>query len=183
MIDLNPRHRPGPRASNGGALGARDSGVMNIGRRVFTGAVLISLSVALLGCSSSPGQSAGPPATRPTTSTSTTMSSVVSSCGVEASPPVTFTTRSEPCDVTMHVGDVIRLRLDRGFIWGDPKSSADIVEVEGIVRPAGGGLDADLRAIAAGRATVMTTGTVACAPGQACPQLARLWELDVAVTV
>ena len=82
----------------------------------------------------------------------------------------------------MHVGDVIQLRLDRGFIWGDPKSSADVVEVEAIVRPAGGGLNADLRAVAAGRAIVMTTGTVACAPGQACPQLARLWELDVAVT-
>jgi hypothetical protein len=84
--------------------------------------------------------------------------------------------------VTTRVGDVIHLRLDPGFIWGDPESSAKTVAVEGIVRSDGGGLLADVHAVSSGQAVVMTSGTVACTLGEACPQLARLWELDVVVT-
>ena len=101
-----------------------------------------------------------------------------------ASADVVITSRTEPCAVTTHVGVIFHLVLDRGFLWGDPRSDSTLIEVTGIKRPtSGGGLDADLHAVATGHATVTSTGGVACAPDQPCPQLARLWRLDVTVVL
>lgn len=54
-------------------------------------------------------------------------------------------------------------------------SDSPVVQVANIQRPSsGGGLQADLKAIAVGRATVTSGGGVACAPGQPCPMLPPL---------
>jgi hypothetical protein len=101
---------------------------------------------------------------------------------VEPSPDIVFTSRTEPCAVTTHVGVTIHVVLDTGFNWDDPKSDSAVIRVGGIQRPPSGGLRADLSAAAIGQAAVTTTGGVACAPGQPCPALARLWRLDITVT-
>ena len=82
-----------------------------------------------------------------------------------------------------HVGVTIHVSLDPGFNWSAPTSNSAVVRVENIQRPStGGGLQADLKAVAVGQVSVTSTGGVACAPGQPCPALARLWRLDVTVT-
>jgi hypothetical protein len=84
--------------------------------------------------------------------------------------------------VTTHVGVTVHLSLDKGFNWSDPTSNSGVVRVSGTSRPSqGGGLDADLIAVAVGKATITSTGTVACAPSVACPALARLWTLHITV--
>jgi hypothetical protein len=101
---------------------------------------------------------------------------------VEASPDIVFTSRTEPCAVTTHVGVTIHLVLDTGFNWNDPTSDSGVVQVQNIQRPStGGGLQADLKASALGQVTVTSAGGVACAPGQPCPALARVWGLHITV--
>ena len=167
------------------SLGARGMG--SPARRLVA-AVLASSAVALLAsCGSSPIPPGGSPTTRPpasssTTGPTTTTTSPGSPCGVAANPDVVFTSRTEPCAVTTHVGVTIHLGLDRGFIWNDLKSDSSVIEVTNVQRPtSGGGLDADLRAVAVGHAAVTTAGGAACPPGEPCPQLARLWRLDITV--
>ena len=111
--------------------------------------------------------------------TSTTQASVP--CGVATGPGVVVTSGPEPCTVTAQAGATIHVVLDRGFRWDDPRSDAGAVVVTAIRRPAAGGLTAELHAAAVGRATVAATGTVACAPGQPCPALARQWSIQVTV--
>ena len=128
------------------------------------------------------GSSAVPPMGSTTTAGPTTTAQGVPPCGVVASAQVVVTPGPEPCMATTHVGATIRIVLDPGFHWDDPRSNSDAIQVGSIQRPPGGALEADLHAVAVGQATVTTVGTVACAPGQPCPALARLWKLHITVT-
>jgi hypothetical protein len=144
--------------------------------------IALTLGGLLASCSTSslpPGGASTTSTSSPTTTTPTT--SVP--CGVVASPDVVFTSHTEPCAVTTHVGITIHLVLDTGINWNDPTSDSGAVQVENIRRPStGGGLQADLRAATVGQATVTSAGGLACPPGQPCPALARVWGLHVTVT-
>lgn len=96
-------------------------------------------------------------------------------------PDAVLTSGTEPCAVTTEVGATVHVSLPIGFTWEDPRSDSGVVEVTGIEKPAGGGLTAELRAVTAGQAKVTSAGSIVCAPGQPCPQLARLWGLRVTV--
>jgi len=156
-------------------------------RRWRPSRVVLAATVAglLASCSTSsvpPGAGSTTTAVTPSTTATTTPTASVL-CGVVASPEVTFTSHTEPCAITTHLGVTIHLVLDTGFLWNDPTSDSPAVQVANIERPsAGGGLQADLKAVAVGQATVTSAGGIACPPGQPCPALARLWELHVTVT-
>jgi hypothetical protein len=152
-------------------------------------AVLLAAAV-LAGCTTSaappPPTASTAPTPSPTTTsvtaatTTTTRSPApAGACGVVPAPGITIAAETGTCQVTAPVGATVRVELDTGFDWGDPVSDAASVRVEDVQRPAGGGLDAVLAVVATGAATVSATGTVACAPDQACPALARLWSLRV----
>jgi hypothetical protein len=128
------------------------------------------------------GSSAVPPMGSTTTAGPTTTAQGVPPCGVVESAQVVVTPGQELCVATTHVGATIRIVLDPGFHWDDPRSDSDAIQVGSIQRPPGGALEADLHAVAVGQATVTTVGTVTCAPGQPCPALARLWKLHITVT-
>jgi hypothetical protein len=100
---------------------------------------------------------------------------------VVASPEVVITPQIEPCSVTTYVGATIHIVLGPGFRWDTPKSDSGAVEVVNVERQSSGRLDADLRAVRVGQATVSAVGSVLCPPGQPCPQLARLWEVRITV--
>ena len=164
-----PRHRPGPWRRR---------------RRALVGLALAGVVMTAAACGSPPTPCSGPATSTPTSTSGATSTSVAPAdeCGVLPGPGVTITSPSEPCAVTTRVGTTVRVSLPAGFNWGDPHSDSAAVTIGNIARPAGGGLTATLIAAAPGRATVRATGTVACAPGQACPQLARLWALQVTVS-
>jgi hypothetical protein len=105
----------------------------------------------------------------------------VTSCGVVANARMRITSQPQPCTVTIELGARIGISLKRGFQWGNPQSSSRAVRVTGVSHPTAGGLTATLQATALGRATVTSTGTIICPPGQACPMLALLWSLRVIV--
>lgn len=137
------------------------------------------------------GSSGVPPSGSPTTSPSTTSPSTsgptttgpaIPPCGVVASPDVVITAQPEPCTVSTQVGATVHIVLDPGFHWETPKSDSSIAEVVNVERQSSGRLDADLRAVSVGQATVSATGSVLCPPGQPCPALARLWSLHITVT-
>ncbi|MHB8681181.1 MAG: hypothetical protein ACYDA2_03685 [Acidimicrobiales bacterium] len=148
---------------------------------VATAGVLLAAGMVLSSC----GTSAQPPSSSSSSTsgpTSTTTVLTAQPCGVLPGPDLVLDSADEPCTVTTSIGVTIHLALAGGFNWGDPKTDAAVVRVEKIQRPAGGGgLQADVVAVAPGQATVMSTGGVACPPGQPCPMLARLWALHVDV--
>lgn len=142
-------------------------------------------SLLLAGCSSSavPPAGTGPSSstTGPTTSTTVAAGAAIP-CGVVPNAGAVLTSGSEPCALTTRVGVTLHLSLDRGFVWDDPRPESGVVAVRDVARPtAAGGLDADLVALSAGQTTVVSTGGIACAPGQPCPALARMWGLHVTV--
>ena len=142
-----------------------------------------ALMALLAACATTHVPPSGYPSTSTsTTSTATTTGPVAPSCGVVTSPDVVITSRIEPCAVTTHVGSTVHIVLDPGFRWDGLKSDSDVVQVGGIQRPSSGGLTADLYATAVGQATVTAVGTLACAPGQPCPALARQWSLHLTIT-
>jgi hypothetical protein len=100
---------------------------------------------------------------------------------VAASPDVVITDSTQPCSVSTHVGVTIYVVLDPGFNWGTLSSDSSAVEVVNVQRHSSGRLDADLRALRIGLATVSATGSLLCPPGQPCPALARLWALHITV--
>jgi len=166
-------------------------------RRAVPAAVLCVLATAsLTGCTTSarsPATTAtttvpattttGVPATTttgPTTTTTTATAGGGLSCGVVPAAGVTVVSGVQPCLVTATVGARIGLRLDAGFDWSDPTSDAASVLVEDVQRPPDGrGLDAVLAVMGPGQATVKAVGTLPCNPGEVCPDLARLWSLEV----
>jgi len=100
---------------------------------------------------------------------------------VVASPDVVITNVTQPCNVSTHVGVTIHIVLDPGFNWGMPSSDSSAVEVVYVQRQSSGRLDADMRTLRIGQATVSATGSLRCPPGQPCPALARLWALHITV--
>ena len=84
--------------------------------------------------------------------------------------------------VATHVGATIHIVLDPGFTWNTPTSDSSVVQVVNVQRQSSGRLDADLRAVNVGQATVSSTGSILCPPGQACPALARLWAVHITVS-
>ncbi|HVC69803.1 MAG TPA: hypothetical protein VNC61_06010 [Acidimicrobiales bacterium] len=98
-----------------------------------------------------------------------------------ASPDVVITNDTQPCSVSTRVGVTIHIVLDPGFNWSTPSSDSSADEVVNVERQSSGRLDADVRALRIGLATVSATGSILCPPGQPCPALARLWALRVTV--
>ena len=111
----------------------------------------------------------------------TTTEPVAPPCGVVASPDVVITNSTQSCSVSTHVGVTIHIVLDPGFTWGTPSSDSTAVEVVNVKRQSSGRLDADVRTLRIGLATVSATGSILCPPGQPCPALARLWALHITV--
>jgi|GEM_PF-2689895 len=148
--------------------------------------VVLSLGAAIVGVRGAPG---APPTTTSTTSpppsastTSTTSAPVSYRCGVVPSPEVVIVSSNTfLCSVTTRVGDTIHVVLNPGLRWSTPMSDLSAVVVENVQRQSTGGLDADLIAVHAGRATVTAMGTALCPPGGACPQFIVLWRLHVTV--
>ena len=102
-------------------------------------------------------------------------------CGVGDGPGVVITSQPEPCTVTIKVGAVTGITLERGFRWAHPKSSSGVVAVSDVSRSATGGLSATLTAAAVGHATLASEGTIVCPSGTACPALVRRWTVHVNV--
>ncbi len=144
------------------------------------------MAALLAACGSSGIPPKGSPTTSPSTSSSTsgpaTTGPAAPPCGVVVSPDVVVTAQPEPCTVTTHVGATIHIVLDPGFGWDTPRSDSAIIEVVNVERQSSGRLDADLRAVGVGQASVSATGGVLCPPGQPCPALARLWALHITVS-
>ena len=158
------------------APGGRD-GPSRRHRYAPVGLALAAVLTAGAACASPPPARSGPGSAPPT---STTVAPV-NACSVVPGSGVTIASPAEPCALRTRVGATVRIALAAGFTWGDPHSDSAAVVVRDVARPPGGGLTAALYAAAVGRATVSATGTVACAPGRACPQLARLWLAQVTV--
>jgi hypothetical protein len=115
-------------------------------------------------------------------STTTTLPSKASACGVVASPSVHFVSTESPCVIRVRVGTNVGIKLRSGFRWGYPVSNSRAVVVTTISRSSIGVTNFRLHAAAIGRATIHVTGTVYCKSGVACPELALLWTLKVIVT-
>jgi len=146
--------------------------------RVLQRSVLVVVAVALAACGSTTSESS--------TTTSTirdppSSESAAPRCGVIPSAEVVVSAGTEPCTVVMHPGASARIALSRGFTWNDPTSDTSTVRVSSVRRPADGGLQAEMVAVRAGRATVTASGGVACDPGTVCPALARVWTVFVEV--
>jgi hypothetical protein len=108
--------------------------------------------------------------------------SALSACGIVASPAVHLVSKSSPCVIKVGVGTNVRIKFRSGFRWGYPASTSKAVVVTTISRSSIGVNSATLHAAVVGHATVRATGTVACKPGVACPDLALLWIIKVIVT-
>jgi len=112
----------------------------------------------------------------------TSVRSAQARCGVVANRAVHVVSSGSLCVISVHLGTNVRIRLRSGFRWGYPRSDSRAVVVTTITRDSAGVDGATLRAVAVGRATIRTTGTVYCKSGVACPDLALLWSLKVIVT-
>jgi hypothetical protein len=122
----------------------------------------------------------------PVANASTTTTSVAPSsmpdCGVAASDLVRVVTTDTPCTVATHVGGSFEIVLRSGWRWDTPQSTSKSVIVSDITKSSMGVASAVLTATSVGVATIDVTGTVYCAPGKVCPELAMLWTLKVIVT-
>jgi hypothetical protein len=114
--------------------------------------------------------------------TTTTVSSAQKACGVVANPAVHVVSKGSICVISIRLGANVRVKLRSGFRWGYPVSNSRAVVVTTISRDSIGVDAVTLHAVAIGRATIRTTGTVYCKSGVACPDLALLWTLKVIVT-
>lgn len=103
-------------------------------------------------------------------------------CGVAASDLVRVVTTDAPCTVATHVGGSFEIVLRSGWRWGTPESNSKSVIVSHVAKSSMGVATAVLTATSAGVATIESAGTLYCAPGKVCPDLAILWTLQVIVT-
>jgi hypothetical protein len=116
-------------------------------------------------------------------STTTTIATTPTSrCGIAASDVVRVVTTDSPCTVATHVGGSFEILLRSGWRWGTPTSSSKAVIVSDITKSSMGVASAVLTATSVGAATIDVTGTIYCAKGKVCPDLAMLWTLNVIVT-
>jgi hypothetical protein len=114
--------------------------------------------------------------------TTTVAAKIPPTCGVVASSQVRVVTTDGLCTVRTHVGANVRIVLRSGWRWSPPLSSSPHVTVTKIFRSSIGPDGATLHAVSAGNATIHVEGTIYCAPGKACPELAMIWSLKVVVT-
>jgi hypothetical protein len=122
------------------------------------------------------------PVANASTTTTTTTPSPLSVCGVAASDAVRVVTTDSPCTVATHVGGSFEIVLRSGWSWGTPRSTSKSVIVSDVTKSSMGVASAVLTATSAGVSTIDTSGTIYCAPGKVCPELAMLWTLRVIVT-
>ncbi len=166
-----------------GAIGPIAAGLVAVATAVLAAACgTTPTSAASRTTTSTPPPTSAPMPSSTTIATPSTSTPSTSLCDIKPNPDVTFISTTGLCSVTTHVGVTIHADLAAGYNWSNPASTAAAIEVSSIERPSGGGLDADLYALHGGQAVITATGTVACAPGVACPALALLWRLDVNVT-
>jgi hypothetical protein len=121
------------------------------------------------------------PAANASTTTTVAIPST-SRCGIAASDVVRVVTADTPCTVATHVGGSFEIVLRSGWSWGTPVSSSKSVIVSDITKSSMGVASAVLTATSVGAATIDVTGTIYCAKGKVCPDLAMLWTLKVIVT-
>jgi uncharacterized protein (UPF0333 family) len=124
----------------------------------------------------------GAPVANASTTTTTIAPSSLSVCGVVASDLVRVVTTDAPCTVATHVGWSFEIVLRSGWSWGTPTSTSKSVIVSDITKSPMGVASAVLTATSVGVATIHVSGTIYCAPGKVCPDLAMLWTLKVIVT-
>jgi len=115
-------------------------------------------------------------------SVTTTAASGQKVCGVVVTPSVHVVSKGSPCEISLRLGEHVRVKLRSGYRWGYPVSNSRAVVVTTISRNSIGVDAMTLHAATLGRATIRVTGTVYCKPGVACPELALLWNLKVIVT-
>ncbi len=89
-------------------------------------------------------------------------------------------TSTSPCHVDVVVGTSVPLKLSASFRWTKPHSTSDVVKVTSL-HPSTGGLTGLIVARHLGNVTLGSAGVMACAKGNACPDLAMLWTLRVTV--
>ncbi len=147
----------------------------------FRGHALLSFTILCVAATSSPVWAS---AASPITTTTMRATVLTPTCGVVPSRSVRFISKSEPCVVTTHVGDTFDVELRAGFKWHLPVTSSMAVSVSAVaLAPAGQrALVARVRAVRAGTTLVSSSGVIVCATGQACPDLALYWALNVIVT-
>jgi hypothetical protein len=115
-------------------------------------------------------------------STTTTVAPTSTSlCGVAASDAVRVVTVDPPCTVATHVGGSFEIVLRSGWRWGPPASSSKSVIISDITKSSMGVASAVVTAVSVGAATITVAGTIYCAKGTVCPELAMLWTLKVIV--
>ncbi|HEV2368335.1 MAG TPA: hypothetical protein VGR90_00585, partial [Acidimicrobiales bacterium] len=87
---------------------------------------------------------------------------------------------------TLHVGQTLPVDLTGSDTtrWGAPASTGPTVvaTVTSTENPVTGSAAGTFRAVAPGTAQVRADKLTRCPPGQACPQLATLWQITVLVS-
>ena len=92
----------------------------------------------------------------------------------------TLTTADSMSRLTIPVGDSVELRLDTGFDWNVSITNYGVLTRPPIALQRG--VQGFWNAAMPGESVITATGTVHCAAGQACPQLATLFNATVDVT-
>ena len=94
--------------------------------------------------------------------------------------PRTITNADNGKTIKMVRGSCATLQLDHGLVWTTPDSSTRAVRVfdtETFAPDEAWGL----RAIHRGDTTITSTGRPKCAPGEACPDIVRLFSVNIRV--
>ncbi len=126
------------------------------------------------------GASSSTTTTSPTSSTPSAPS--MADCGVASSDVVRVVSSDSPCTVATQVGSSFEVVLRTGWRWSTPTSDSKSVLIAQTTSTSQGVASVVLTAVSAGVANIHVTGTIYCAPGKACPDLAMLWTLRVIVT-
>jgi hypothetical protein len=144
------------------------TGVLRGRRLLFAAAILMPLITLA-------------PVASASTTTTTVAPTTSSLCGVAASDVVRVVTADPPCTVATHVGGSFEIVLRSGWRWGTPVSSSKSIIVTDITKSSMGVASAVLTATSVGAAAITVAGTIYCAKGTVCPELAMLWTLKVLV--
>jgi hypothetical protein len=115
-------------------------------------------------------------------SASATSSSLTVACGVVPGTQFRVISRTETCVITLAVRHSFSLSLSSGFRWSGLHASSPALVQSASSGPPNGGLTSLITAKKVGRVTLQAMGVMVCAPGVACPELARLWSLVVLVS-
>lgn len=91
-----------------------------------------------------------------------------------------ITNADQGTTVTLHAGQCATLSLDPEWVWDTPRSSSRAVlvyDVPTFVPDQVWGLQAG----PAGTAKITSTGRPDCDPGEVCPMIVRLFEVDIRI--